>query len=559
FFPLIPIQVPRNFISTAIPHKGGSSIPLPGSALPARRCPPDKVRPVAGSSRASSPAMSMIPRGPPAAPSNSPYQTNSVQQQQQQQKNNNSMLDKLKLFKSTDRPAPAPTNGKRTSSSSGVSSARSEKSDSSASLEPNVDLKPIRNSCRVKQQRPSTKTTVVKNSPIPGKKDVTVSKAAKTAQDVEKHAYKVANLNSKLAEPKAKVSGGNKRLECNDLSGKSPQLPPQNAMHAPNTGIPKPTAAIKGTSKAPREGSLKSPTVSREGSQASISTKPTIALVSPMKIENQLSESSHSASTGHHSNSSESSVIYKPSSESGSEHNVLVTNRKETLGYLEEVSELPPDNHQSTTKLEITSEKTNDENIDQNNELKPEENMKLKPDAFIPNFPHKDIYQNLQHDQLYHQSNNIYHHFHNYQNNISSSQLTPNEKNHAYQNKIIQEIYQEEKQLNTASHGEEDGINVEPMRPLLRGYCSTLTLPARPRHYPRVQPDGGADYCEISLVNGYLSDGEVLRNPAAREICDGYMSEGGAALYARRLQTMPAQMPNAENNSAIPEYNRQCG
>lgn len=85
------------FRSSAIPHKGGttSSIPLPGSALPARRCPPDKVRPVAGSSRATSPALSMIPRGPPTSQIASPYQT----AQKGTAVQNGSMLDKLKLFK----------------------------------------------------------------------------------------------------------------------------------------------------------------------------------------------------------------------------------------------------------------------------------------------------------------------------------------------------------------------------------------------------------------------------------------------------------------------------
>lgn len=453
------------------------------------------------------------------------------------------MLDKLKLFKSTDRPAAVVTNGKRTSSSSGVSSARSEKSDSSASLEPNIDLKPIRNNSRVKQQRP-TKTTVVKSSPVPAKKEG-VSKPTKTAQDVEKHAHKVANLSSKLAEPKVKVpSSGAKHNEV-----KNSPLPTN---HNPNTGIPKPTAAIKGTSKPARDdkSAVKSPTVSRESSQASISTKPTVALVSPMKVEsNQLSESSHSASTGHHSNSSESSVIYKPSSESGSEHNGVIPNRKE--GYLPDLAEQP-----SFDENNVGSDKSIEENLDHKIEIKrediePTKGIKTKPDAFPQNFPNKDLYENLQHDQLYHQTNNVYHQHlhHNHRNNLSPCQLTPTEKNHAYQNKIIQEIYQEEKQLNTLQHAvvnEEDTIGVEPMRPLLRGYCSTLTLPARPgRHYQRVQPDGGADYCEISLVNGYLSDGEMLRNPAAREICDGYMSEGGAVLYARRLQTMPAQLPTA--------------
>lgn len=371
------------------------------------------------------------------------------------------MLDKLKLFKSGDRPAP-PTTGKRTSSSSGVSSARSERSDSSVSLEPSSEIKPIRNNSRLKQQRPQ-KNGPSKNSPGSNKKDVG-SKCPKTANDVEKHAQKVAGLpNSKLNEPKVKTPGkgdvgGNK----NSHQGPQCGLP----THQPGTGIPKPTAAIKGTTKVPRDdkntSAVKSPTtISRESSQASIAnTKPTVALISPMKNDkdNQLSESSHSASTGHHSNSSESSVIYKPSSESGSDHTNIIPNRKEPLGYLTDISELP----------------------------------------------HQDIEKPL----------------------------------NTTVNIIVNHVRE-------GSQGEDElaSMNVEPMRPLFRGYCSTLTLPGRSRHYPRV-PDSCADYCEISLANGYLSDGEVLRNPPTRDLCDGYMSEGGAALYARKLQTMPGYIPN---------------
>lgn len=58
----------------------------------------------------------------------------------------------------------------------------------------------------------------------------------------------------------------------------------------------------------------------------------------------QLSESSHSASTGQHSNSSESSVIYRPSSESGSERAPVpppvIPNRMDLpKGYLNEEKE----------------------------------------------------------------------------------------------------------------------------------------------------------------------------------------------------------------------------
>lgn len=172
----------------------------------------------------------MIPRGTPAQIT-SPYQTNPPK--------NNSMLDKLKLFKSNDRPTPT-TNGKRTSSSSGVSSARSERSDSSASLEPS-EVKPVRNASRLKQTKP-VKTVPAKNSPNALKKDVAATKQAKMATEVEKHAHKVANLSSsKLVEPKIKLVG---KMESNKSVQGQNHLPTQN-QHG--TGIPKPTAAIKGT------------------------------------------------------------------------------------------------------------------------------------------------------------------------------------------------------------------------------------------------------------------------------------------------------------------------
>lgn len=368
----------------------------------------------------------MIPRGPPNTQISSPYQTTPSPQQK------NSMLDKLKLFKSNDGKSIPSTNGKRTSSSSGVSSARSERSDSSASLEPTSDVKPLRNVSRLKQTRSTQKTAPIKNSsPAVAKKD-NVTTGSKTGNEMEKHAHKVANLPKlgKVATATAK------------------QIP----MVAPGTGIPKPTAAVKGTSK------VAVARMSRENSQTSITvSKPAVALVSPMK--NELSESSHSASTGQHSNSSESSVIYKPSSESSSDHNVI-PNRKESINYISEISE-------SNTKNKLLI--------------------------------NQEICDNL---------------------NIL-----------------------EEKSISINQNEEETtALSIEPMRPLLRGYCSTLTLPSRSRM--RVQPDGASEYCEIAIANGYLSDGEMLQNMPSRDMGDGYMSEGGSVLYARRLQTLPAHIPN---------------
>lgn len=398
----------------------------------------------------------MIPRAPASgtATANQPPQ-------QQQQQNKNSMLDKLKLFKNSDRPVSG-TNGKRTSSSSGVSSARSERSDSSASLEPNSELKSNKGNARTKQQR-SVKAAPAKISPNLSKKEIGPVKQTKIPQEVEKQSGKVpasSAASSKLGEPKIKISSSKTDI-------KAQAVPLQTS----GTGIPKPTAAVKGTSKVPRDdkaNKMKSPSlISRECSQTSMSgSKPAVALVSPMKNEkdNQLSESSHSASTGQHSNSSESSVIYKPSSESGSDHHNVIPNRKDPPSYISE---------------EVRAKE------------KPEA-VETIPEEKILNVrsPYRDATQNNDEDAL--------------------------------------------------------SMNIQPMQPLLRGYCSSTTLPSRSRHCPRIHAESSnvPDYCEISLLNGYLSDGDVLRYPHGNDLCDGYMSEGGVALYSRRVQGMPTLLTN---------------
>lgn len=413
------------------------------------------------------------------------------------------MLDKLKLFKNNEKPVPV-SNGKRTSSSSGVSSARSERSDSSASIEPNVEIKPVRNTSRLKQTRPN-KPNQSKNSPNSAKKEIITNKPNKIAVEVEKHAHKVANLPAtKLSEPKIIVTIN--KDGSTKVQSQIPSIP--TLQSGPGTGIPKPTAAIKGTSKITRDtstNSFKVPNsagVSRESSQISLKQhKPAVAMVSPIKNEKdltQLSESSNSASTGQHSNSSESSVIYKPSSESGSEHHNIIPNRKESLNYITDVTELSPPPPAPQT---------------------PKESPKKQERMTAVNGEKENI--------------NI-----TYQNNINTKENKVSSVKEIGQGKLthIGNSNTEEK--------EDNSLSIEPMKPLIRGYCSTLTLPSRQRHYQRIQPDGGSDYCEISLANGYLSDGEILRNPVIMDIGDGYMSEGGSVLYNRRMQTMPAHISN---------------
>lgn len=77
-------------------------------------------------------------------------------------------------------------------------------------------------------------------------------------------------------------------------------------------------------------------------------------------------------------------------------------------------------------------------------------------------------------------------------------------------------IYEEEKQM-----------TVMPMRPLLRGYNSHLTLPTRGnQRNQHIAYDYNDD-----MAQGYCSDGDALRKVPVRysDIENGYMSEGGGS------------------------------
>lgn len=109
---------------------------------------------------------------------------------------------------------------------------------------------------------------------------------------------------------------------------------PAGAGLSPSSSIPKPTALVKGTSKPSKENTMSCgvPTPTKPKGSDTLHRKldpNTVAMVSPMpSISDLMSESSHSNSnsTGQ-SNSSDSSVIYRPSSESGSEIKTI-PNRK---------------------------------------------------------------------------------------------------------------------------------------------------------------------------------------------------------------------------------------
>ncbi|XP_013195383.2 protein sickie isoform X2 [Amyelois transitella] len=633
-----------------------TSIPLPASAAAVRRAPPDKrplpATPVhsggktglsASSSRSTSPlgqgAVSFIPRAPTSSSGSRPNSSllapgtkipSTLQSQQHSQTNTNqngtptkhSMLDKLKLFNkdkisSEKQNSKSTAVSKRTSSSSGFSSAKSERSDSSLSLNEssntaNIHIKssnllgpksirqqhdtlskdksgknvksklisskaPKESSANVGKTSTKTSTEKLKNSPkLPSRDKESKLAAPKSVSNtklnqIDDHSR---SSRSKMESKVVKLSGSQVKLteQRNDTSEPKVQ---ENTSHSKSavsqsqticsgqniglvnqTGIPKPTAAVKGTFKISKEerhiihkstNSQLSPIQSnsslnstnnisalpfnREQSNLGkeISQKQTLA-VSPMPVVtgnqnplSQMSESSHSNSThsttGQHSNSSDSSVIYRPSSESGSE-----------------ISKAPNINNK---RLDMNSAYLS--NVICEAEISEKEAAQKRLNNSVSR-------QNYDGNKTLTDSNR--------KQETDTRSSTPS---HCRDNSL----------------GEDENplMNVLPMRPLLRGYNSHLTLPMRtsgltqknnagyPHHANTVKANFGRenmglrdrmnygpgfsnpDYCDLEIASGYMSDGDCLRRININEIdcgrnndvMDGYMSEGGASLYGRRM------------------------
>lgn len=546
------------------------------------------------------------------------------------------MLDKLKLFNkdkisSEKQSSKSTAVSKRTSSSSGFSSAKSERSDSSLSLnesanatnthikssnlvgpksvrQQNDTLSKDKSGKHVKSKLASTKiskeSSAISKSNIKSSNEKTRNSPKLPSRDKEsKLATPKSVSNTKLnqiddhsrsskskLEPKmVKLSGSqikltdqrmdpnvenkaheNTKHQSNQAQSPSMSNGPQSPLQ--NTGIPKPTAAVKGTSKISKDerlilnkstngqlspiqsnsslnsgNNINALPFSREQSNVSkeVSQKQTLA-VSPMPVVNSgpnlnslMSESSHSNSThsttGQQSNSSDGSVIYRPSSESGSEAskvNNLTTNKRLDMNaaYINDV----------INEAEISEKEAA--------QKRPVDRSAPKP-MFDPN---KTLTE--------------------YEKNDSRSS-TPS---HCRDNSL--------------GDDENPLMNVVPMRPLLRGYNSHLTLPMRtsglaqknvpgyPHHANTVKANFGRenmslrermnygagfsnpDYCDLEIASGYMSDGDCLRRINISEadcgrnndVMDGYMSEGGASLYGRRMNyQQPSQFQQLDERYVL--------
>lgn len=414
-----------------------------------------------------------------------------------------SMLDKLKLFNKEKSDRSSKTQiSKRTSSSSGFSSARSERSDSSLSLNEGQASGKQNNLKKPEVITSKTKSKLLASTTKSGSKDTLSTKKvdkkdnsparSENSQMCESKVVppKVQKVTNK-AESKLKLTGSLKKLEARSESKTSlSQIPAPKSGNS--TGIPKPMAAIKGTTKPPvyqtqyhksEQNDVTGAKLNDISNQnISNSEDGKMQIVAPLMIEiaanNQFvrhmdhqqmvdsnislranckhSKPTHNSSMDLRSNSSESSIIYRPTSESGSD-----------------ISQM----HHSA--------------------MSPQHKVMM---------PHRKIDRNQTVPPVTASSNNV-----NKFNTVPTKVV----------NAANGIIYEEERQM-----------TIVPMRPLLRGYNSHLTLPTRGARGQHMISEYTDD-----IGQGYCSDGDALRKIQVRysDIENGYMSEGGGMSNAKHL------------------------
>lgn len=431
-----------------------------------------------------------------------------------------SMLHKFKLFNREKTDRVKQQTSKRTSSSSGFSSARSERSDSSLSLNDGQcqSNKGVGSGGKKSDQKTqkggnSKSTSAAKggncnsivNTTVKTKNDKTSISKKENDTQIPAAFKSQKNISAKAeniisAVGKNKTASGQKievRSESrNSLSSVSTK---SSMVVSANTGIPKPMAAIKGTTKpiacvdriktenaevqnkldiSPSQNNISKHHQTNPYISGSMETDPKTQVVNPLEgdkiiqhntiqanqhlsgvsiamTDSTHSSSTHSTSTGLHSNSSESSVIYCPSSESGSD---IFHSRASYI--------------QSPLRSII-------------------------PNRKIEKLPPHPAFRGVS------EPTRGSHKFHT----VPSKQSIEGDKH------IV---------------GETTGNLVVPMRPLLRGYNSHVTLPTRgSRGHRQFLAQGFAD----ELTNqGYCSDSDGMKSLTKKyiEIDNGYLSEGGS-------------------------------
>lgn len=460
------------------------------------------------------------------------------------------MLDKLKLFnkeKSSHQQQQQTTlnqanknqmQSKRTSSSSGFSSARSERSDSSLSLNdghmsqikpPTVSLTSANKNRQetkgkqtnlVKQQ---TKKEQVKNSSKLDKKEKSPARSLhKEESGLEsrsstlnrsKNSLSRTGLNNDKSKTSSKTSLTNKSESKTSLI-----IPPSKALNSPNgTALPKPIAAIKGTSKLQTSSDNKS-RLSNSNSSQDILMKREKSDISNAQQQHNISNHAATATLNAQQQQPPTHIV-KPVP--------IVADLQHKTPYYANTAQQQQHNlmqHQTSNIQEPTYSRL------------PPPKTGLGTPSSVRKLEYNSgpgVLQSQQHSSLRALTAPATHSQPVTPTTQPANSLanTANNKFHTIPSKIVGTIYEEDKP-----------VNVQPMRPLLRGYNSHVTLPTRgsrgTHHYV-------ADFCENDINQGYCSDGDSLRfsssrmgghqsslqgSPRFNDIDNGYLSEGSSGI-----------------------------
>lgn len=249
------------------------------------------------------------------------------------------MLGKLKLFGKDKTEIPKTQLSKRTSSSSGFSSARSERSDSSISLNNDSNIPSSQTTSTSSTKSLSKKSDTAKASastkasskvPAPAKNAAKGDKKDKTENNGIGADNSPPTKMHKIPQAKLQVPVGRKPETTKTSLASQLQQPKPQQLASVGTNIPKPMAAIKGTTKHSSSDEQfdvikvdKSSTMSVNGNEMTVQKTQIVNPLTMSPLHNQLlnqtnnnmTDSIHSTSTTNHSNSSESSVVYRPTAE----------------------------------------------------------------------------------------------------------------------------------------------------------------------------------------------------------------------------------------------------
>ncbi|KAM7351136.1 sickie isoform 4-T4 [Cochliomyia hominivorax] len=566
-------------IPQAYTKANGTAIPLPATVMVQRRCPPDKVRPlpptpnhtpsIPGLGKSGSDFNSSRPNSPPSSnhsvqslksgnnnglrppsiksgiPAPGTTITPTVNGQQK-----HSMLDKLKLFnkeKSSQQQQQQQTTlnqtnknqmqSKRTSSSSGFSSARSERSDSSLSLNdghisqikpPTVSLTSA-NKNRTETKGKQTNLLKQQNKKEQVKSATKLDKKEKSpARSLHKEDTGIDSRSSTLNRSKNSLTrtgmsnDKTKTSSRTSLNNKSESktsliMPPSKTLNSPNgTALPKPIAAIKGTSKLQTATDNKSRLTNSNSSQDMILKREKSDISNAQQHQQQHNISQHAATANslqQQQHQQPPTHIVKPvtmmaETQHKSPYYANTTSQQHSSPLQEPIySRLPPPKTalgtpSSIRKLEYNSGP---------GVLQPQQHSPLRT-LTAPTATHSQPVTPTTQPPA----------------GLNNSAAN---KFHTIPSKIVGTIYEEDKP-----------VNVQPMRPLLRGYNSHVTLPTRgsrgTHHYVQ-------DFCENDLNQGYCSDGDSLRFSSSRmgghqsplqgssrfhDIDNGYLSEGSSGI-----------------------------